>query len=252
MRAYLNRNFLLSYAASFIALFGSKLLMMSYVAYVFEVRGSAAQASIVFAAEWGTCLVVGLFGARYIDRANAKHLLVGLNVAAAAVTLLFVNFIEPEGYRYAIAIIVARALLSHATTSSRMKALVQFFSAEETNRFSPIFNSSMFIATALAGAVGVYILRFVSLETVVYIDVAAFLIAAGIFALVRPDPARLEESLAAGRAGRGKRAHIRDAFDIIATIAATELALESLDYPVELGKGVGAAQRVFSKSGVKA
>src|ERR687897_259242 len=43
-----------------------------------------------------------------------------------------------------------------------------------------------------------------------------------------------------------------DAFDIIATIAATELALESLDYPVELGKGVGAAQRVFSKSGVRA
>ena len=43
-----------------------------------------------------------------------------------------------------------------------------------------------------------------------------------------------------------------DAYDIIATIAATELALESLDYPVELGKGVGAAQRVFSKSGVTA
>lgn len=43
-----------------------------------------------------------------------------------------------------------------------------------------------------------------------------------------------------------------DAYDIIATIAAAELALESLDYPVELGKGVGAAQRVFSKSGVAA
>ncbi len=41
-----------------------------------------------------------------------------------------------------------------------------------------------------------------------------------------------------------------DAFDIIATIAAAELALESLDYPMELGKGVGAAQKVFSKSGV--
>jgi aspartate aminotransferase-like enzyme len=41
-----------------------------------------------------------------------------------------------------------------------------------------------------------------------------------------------------------------DSYDIIATIAATELALESLDYPVELGSGVGAAQRVFSKSWV--
>ena len=43
-----------------------------------------------------------------------------------------------------------------------------------------------------------------------------------------------------------------DSYDIIATIAAAELALEELDYPVELGKGVGAAQRVFSKSGVTA
>ena len=43
-----------------------------------------------------------------------------------------------------------------------------------------------------------------------------------------------------------------DAFDIIATIAAAELALEALGYPLELGRGVGAAQRVFSKSGVAA
>ena len=43
-----------------------------------------------------------------------------------------------------------------------------------------------------------------------------------------------------------------DAYDIIATIAAAELSLESLDYPVELGQGVGAAQRVFSKSGAVA
>jgi aspartate aminotransferase-like enzyme len=43
-----------------------------------------------------------------------------------------------------------------------------------------------------------------------------------------------------------------DAYDIIATIAAAELALEALDYPVELGRGVGAAQRVFSRSGVTA
>ncbi len=43
-----------------------------------------------------------------------------------------------------------------------------------------------------------------------------------------------------------------DAYDIISTIAAIELALESLGHPVELGSGVGAAQRVFSKSGVTA
>jgi aspartate aminotransferase-like enzyme len=43
-----------------------------------------------------------------------------------------------------------------------------------------------------------------------------------------------------------------DAYDIVSTMSATELSLEALGYPVELGKGVGAAQRVFAKSGVKA
>ena len=43
-----------------------------------------------------------------------------------------------------------------------------------------------------------------------------------------------------------------DAYDIISTMAAMELALEAQDYPLELGRGVGAAQKVFSKSGVKA
>ena len=56
----------------------------------------------------------------------------------------------------------------------------------------------------------------------------------------------------AGRIFRIGHCGYFDAYDIIATIAAAELALESLDYPVELGRGVGAAQRVFSKSGVTA
>ena len=56
----------------------------------------------------------------------------------------------------------------------------------------------------------------------------------------------------AGRIFRIGHCGYFDAYDIIATIAAAELALESLDHPVQLGRGVGAAQRVFSRSGVAA
>ena len=41
-----------------------------------------------------------------------------------------------------------------------------------------------------------------------------------------------------------------DALDIVSTIAATELVLESLGYSIELGTGVSATQRVFSKGRV--
>ena len=216
MKIYLNRNFLLAYAASFISLFGSKLLMMSYVAYIYAEQGKAMLASIVFAAEWATCLLVGLFGTQYIDRMNAKRLLVGLNVVAALVTLLFVQFISPQYYSYAVGIIILRALLTHAINSSRIKALVQFFTKEQTDTFSPVFNSSMFIAMALAGAVGIYILRFIDFTTVVYIDSATFLIAAALFALTRPNQERLAESILAARgAVLGRWAYIKDAFGII-------------------------------------
>ena len=43
-----------------------------------------------------------------------------------------------------------------------------------------------------------------------------------------------------------------DSYDIIATIAAAELVLKALGHPVELGHGVGATQRVFSRSGAVA
>ena len=40
------------------------------------------------------------------------------------------------------------------------------------------------------------------------------------------------------------------AFDIVAAVAALEMTLRELGHEVELGTGVGAAQRVFSGAGV--
>jgi hypothetical protein len=193
---YLSRNFLLAYAAAFISLFGSKLVMLSYLAYIFDATGNALAASVLFAAEWGTCLLVGVLGARLIDRANAKRLLVILNVAAAAVTLTFVAFTSVADYPFAVAIIVARALLSHAMTFARIKALVQLFTRQETDIVSGIFNSSLFMATATAGAVGVLLLKYTDFATIVCLNSALFLLAALLFACTRPDRRRLEESTA--------------------------------------------------------
>jgi len=217
MNVYRNRNFLLTYAASFISLFGSKLLMMSYVAYVYAASASAALASIVFAAEWMCSLVIGLFGTQFIDRRNAKYLLIKLNAIAALVTLSFAFFTAIDNFRYAIAIIMLRALLSHAVSSARIKALVQFFSKEETDLFSPVFNSSLFIAIALAYAVGIFIQTVVSFTVIVVIDSATFLVAAGLFALVRPNAERLAESTRASHAAAGHRFdHLKQALSSIA------------------------------------
>lgn len=216
MKAYRNRNFLLTYAASFISLFGSKLLMMAYVAYIFAARGSATLASIVLAADWATCLAIGLFGSRYIDRLDARRLLIGLNLVASLVTLLFLGCTDADRFPYAIAVIVARALLSHAVNSARIKALVQFFTPHETERFSAVFNSSLFMATALAGAVGVFVLKFIDLRAIVYFDSATFVIAAAVFAFVVPNPERLRASIEASRTEpAGGIGYITGAFRVI-------------------------------------
>ena len=52
-----------------------------------------------------------------------------------------------------------------------------------------------------------------------------------------------------GRIARIAHCGYFGAFDILTSIAALEMALRELGHPVELGVGVGAAQRVFSEAG---
>ncbi|GAA4684282.1 hypothetical protein GCM10023347_44170 [Streptomyces chumphonensis] len=244
MRVYLHRNFLLSFLASFISLFGSKLLMIAYVAFVFTESGSATLAAIVFAADWMANLFIGVLGAQYIDRQDAKKLLIWLNLVTAAVTLLFLGFTDPDLYVYAVFIIFVRALLKSAVQNARVKALVQFFDEKETNTFSPLFNSALPIAMALAGAVGVFLLNVVGMAVVVLIDAACFLVAAWLMMLVRPNKARLAASLHSSR-GEGRRSSlsgVRDAatlmthndtigtavFYIVLSVTAFQATYESL------------------------
>ncbi|MBW1597899.1 MFS transporter [Streptomyces sp. JJ38] len=217
MSVYLHRNFLLSFLASFISLFGSKLLMISYVAYVFTEKGSATLAAIVFAADWIANLFIGILGAQYIDRQDARKLLIWLNLVTAGVTLVFLGFTDPDLYVYAVVIIFLRALLKSAVQNARVKGLVQFFSEKETNTFSPLFNSALPIAMALAGAVGIVILDIAGMAAVVLIDAACFLVAAGLMVLVRPNKTRLEASLKSSR-GEGRRtslAGVREASSLM-------------------------------------
>ncbi|WP_251022030.1 MFS transporter [Streptomyces sp. ISL-10] len=226
MRVYLDRNFLLTYAASFISLFGSKLLMISYVAFVYGETGSATLASAVFAADWIANLFVGLLTTQYIDRADAKRLLLRLNLAAAAVTLVFLACLTPDQFPVAVSVIFVRALLNSAVNAARVKALVQFFDKQQTDIYSAVLNSSLFIAIAAAGAVGTIILNFTGMGTVVLIDVATFLVSAALFACVRPNRARIAEARAVAGAKRESAAqNVRSAARIIAATPAISTAV---------------------------
>ncbi len=55
-----------------------------------------------------------------------------------------------------------------------------------------------------------------------------------------------------GRIARIAHCGYFGAFDIVTTVAAFEMTLRELGHPVELGAGVGAAQRVFADAGVPA
>lgn len=231
MSIYLRRNFLLSFLASFISLFGSKLLMISYAAYVFKESGSATLSAIIFGADWIANLFVGLFAAQYIDRQNAKSLLIRLNVAAAAVTLLFLGFMGPDMFAGAVVIIFVRSLLKSAVSNARVKALVQFFDERETDMYSPVFNSSLPLAMALAGAVGVFILKFVGFTAVVWIDATAFVVAAVLMMFVRPNRARLEQSLR-DAAALGKQSSLSGARGAFALMGRDETVATAVFYIV--------------------
>ncbi|MBA0051708.1 MFS transporter [Streptomyces sp. AJS327] len=216
MSVYLKRNFLLTYLAQFISWFGSKLLMISYVAFIFKETSNATSSALVFAIDWGTNLVVGLFVTQWIDNKNAKYLIVWLNVAAACVTLVFLGFTDPSWYAAAIVIIFFRGLLNSAVNAARIKALVQLFSKEETDLYSPVFSSSQPVAVGLSGAVGIVILNYTSFAGVIVINSLTFLVAAVLMMFTRPNEERLRESIAQGNPGESKLAGIKRAFSIIA------------------------------------
>ncbi|MFF4230640.1 MFS transporter [Streptomyces sp. NPDC001820] len=215
MTVYLQRNFLLTYCAQFFSWFGSKLLMISYVAFIFQETANASLAALVFAVDWLTNLFVGLIVTQWIDRKNAKHLIIWLNIAAACVTLAFLGFTSPEWYAAAIVIIMIRGLLNSSVNAARVKALIQLFTKEQTDLYAPVFGSSQPVATALAGAVGIFILKYTSFAAVIVLDAATFLLAAVLVSFVRPNEDRVRESIAAGQAAPGKIAGVRRAFSII-------------------------------------
>ncbi|MFJ4867404.1 MFS transporter [Streptomyces sp. NPDC088757] len=227
MTVYLQRNFLLTYCAQFVSWFGSKLLMISYVAFIFQETSSAWLAALVFAVDWLTNLFVGLIVTQWIDRKNAKHLIVWMNVAAAVVTLAFLGFTSPEWYAGAIVIILIRGLLNSSVNAARVKALIQLFTREQTDLYAPVFGSSQPVATALAGAVGIVVLKYTSFATVIVMDAATFLLAAALVSFVRPHEDRLRESIAAGENAPNKLAGVRRAF---ATIAADERIASAVFY----------------------
>jgi MFS family permease len=216
MRPYLNRNFLCMYFALFVSWFGSKLLMISYVAFIFQQTASASSSAIVFAVDWLTNLFAGLVVSHWIDRRNAKLIIVWLNVAAACVTLTFLGFTSAGGYLVAIGIIFVRGLLNSSVNTARVKALVQLFTKEETALYAPVINSSMPVATAIAGAVGILILNYTSFAVVILIDAGTFLLAALLVTFVRPDKDRTHASIDRDSAAKSGIAGVLSAFPIIA------------------------------------
>lgn len=215
MSVYLKRNFQLLYWAQFFSWFGSKLLIISYVAFIFRETASASSAALVFAVDWLTNLVVGLIVSQWIDRRNARNLIIWLNIAAAVLTLTFLGFTTPEWYAVAIVIIFARGLLNSSVNAARAKALVQFFTKEQTNLYAPIVNSSMPVATAAAGVVGIVILSSTSFATVIVVNAVTFLFAAALIFFVRPDENRVRESIASGQAMESKIKGVASAVSII-------------------------------------
>ncbi len=228
---YANRNLLLLWTAFFISVLGSKLLIIALVARNYALRGSAAEASVLFALDWATSLVVGLWVAPYIDRMRAKPALAGFNVAAGMSTLLLLLTVERLPLAYSLPLLALRACLCHAAYTSRIKALFELFDVGERGRFTSLINSSQYIAVGLAGAVGVYLLTFISIRAVILFDAATFFAAAALLSGVRPIAAApvadgprakaswrsdLRESLAALRASPD----LRDAVFYMAVLSA--------------------------------
>ena len=188
MRIQLNRNFTLFLTATFVSAVGDWILFIAIPFYVYQLTGSVAATSLMFAAEMLPSLILGSVAGVFVDRWDRRATRVAADVMRAVlVTCLVV--VQGADLLWLAYIVVAVestiAQFSAPATAALLPALVaphQLFRANSTGALRN--QLSQVIGLPLGGA----LMAAFGFSTVVIADVATYLACAAILLLVRPTP----------------------------------------------------------------
>jgi hypothetical protein len=172
--------------AQFISQFGSQLLIMAFAAHTYAIQKSAMLTSLVFVIDWCTSILITVFGSHIAESHHPKKLLIKADFISALVTLLFIMVQDSNLFYFALLVLSLRSTIQHLAKAARMKSYYIFFETKERNFFMPLINSSIYISSGLAGILGVVLLKYLSMTSIILIDATTFIFSGILLTLVAP------------------------------------------------------------------
>ena len=204
--ALINRgraNLALSAAAFAVSSAGSVLLHIVLAVTVYHRTGSGLMTALFVSLQWLPALLVVLVRSDWDHGLHPRTRWLLLDLAAAAMTLPLLLFVEHDAYLPVALLLLLRGLVDHVNRINKTVAARVLFPKAKSAHYASFLQSSYHAGIGLAAVAGIFLAGQVELRLLVLLDAATYLVSAALIAFTRgveappPAPQTPRRSLAA-------------------------------------------------------
>jgi MFS family permease len=191
------RNYALLWSSQLISQIGNWALFAALPFFVFQLTGSVVATGIMFMVEVVPPILLGSVAGVFVDRWNRRWTMIGANVARGLLLLLLLTFRSAEQVWvvYVVAFFASVANLFFGPANNAL--LPQLVGEDELVSANSLDALGENVARILGPALGGALLATAGLAAVALIDVASYLIGAGLIFLIQaPTPTSAEGQIA--------------------------------------------------------
>jgi MFS family permease len=180
-------DFWIFWTGQTISLIGSALTSFALPLLVFKLSGSALDLGLTTAASWLPYVVFGLPIGTWVDRINRKSLMISMDIVRAALlavlpTLALVGHL-PLWWIYLVLFI--NSTLGIGFNAAGYAAIASLARQRGPVRANGFIQTSAWLALVIGPLLATFLLTRISLQGVLWVDAASFLVSAASLVLVR-------------------------------------------------------------------
>lgn len=173
-------NLILGMVAFAISAAGSVLLHIVFATNIYKETGSGLLTSLFISLQYLPAIVVIIFKSDWEDGIDPRKRWLKLELLGAVLTLPILLFVDNPNYYILFIVLFARGIVDHIARTIKSISARYIFPEEKVTQYAPILQAGYHIGIALAAIVGIGTGQHFSLQAVVKLDVASFLVAAGL------------------------------------------------------------------------
>lgn len=239
-----SRNLIIICSAIILSTTGSWLLIYALSTTLFMQTGSLVASSLVLFCKVIPSALAGILGGNLADRIRPKVLLLGVYCISFVITMLYLVPASLHIYWLLYLLIALRSICDHTETVGKEVSVVYFFDRDLQLRANTLINTANLVSMALASALGIYLLRFVSLNVLILVDAVTFLLSAGILIFLK-EPPQQDLPVTRNGAGLSLSSVINDTKEAMREIRRNSVIKDAIAYGATLGIFLEGSRFVF-------